>query len=138
MMTPRQIDLVQGTWKYVAPKSAETAEMFYGRLAQVSPACRPTFNADATEQGRDLMQTISEHVNSLTMLDTIAPAVEAVGERRRERNSADETGDSVEQALLWTLEQQLGPAYTDDVDQAWTTICESLAETLKTTASARI
>ncbi len=137
-MTPRQIDLVQGTWKYVAPKSDETAAMFYGRLSQLNPASRQAFNADATDQGRDLMQTITEHVDSLTMLETIAPGVEAVGGRRRELESANEAGDSVEQALLWTLEQQLGPAFTDDVDQAWTVICESLAETLKTTAYARV
>jgi hemoglobin-like flavoprotein len=104
----------------------------------LNPACRQEFNADATDQGRDLMQTISEHVDSLTMLDTVAPAIEVIDGCRRECNSASETGDSVEQALLWTLEQQLGPAFTDDVDQAWTAICESLAETLKSTAYTRI
>ena len=137
-MTPRQVDLVQSTWRYVAPKTDEVAKTYFGRLSQMNLASVQVLDVDAAEQGRDLMQRISEHVNSLTMLETVTPPVGAGAGRGRQAESTQSCGDSAEQALLWTLEQQLGPAYTDEVDRAWTSICESLAETLKMTAAAKV
>ena len=39
-------------------------------------------------------------------------------------------------ALLWTLEQGLGPDFTPDVKAAWTTVYTVLATTMKDAAHA--
>ena len=43
--------------------------------------------------------------------------------------------DTVGAALLWTLEQGLGEAFTPDVKSAWTTVYGVLATTMKDAAA---
>jgi hemoglobin-like flavoprotein len=42
--------------------------------------------------------------------------------------------DTVGAALLWTLQQGLGPAFTPEVKSAWTTVYGLLASTMKAAA----
>ena len=42
--------------------------------------------------------------------------------------------DTVAGALLWTLEQGLGPAFTPDVKAAWTAVYGVLATTMQSDA----
>jgi nitric oxide dioxygenase len=44
--------------------------------------------------------------------------------------------DTVGAALLWTLEQDLGPAFTDETREAWATAYGTLAQVMKDAAYA--
>src|SRR3972149_578482 len=114
-MTPKQIQLVQNSWKQVVPISDKAAELFYGRLFQLEPSYRRLFTSDQQEQGRKLMQMITVAVNGLPKLDTIVPAVEDLGRRHLDYNVTEEMYDTVGEALLWTLKQGLGPAFASDI-----------------------
>ena len=83
------------------------------------------------EQKKKLMQTLAFCVNGLTKLDEIVPAVKELGQRHVGYRVAEEHYDSVGAALLWTLEQGLGEAFTDDVKSAWTTVYTVLSTTMK-------
>lgn len=137
-MTPKQIQLVQSSWKQVLPISDKAAELFYGRLFQLEPSYRRLFTSDQKEQGRKLMQMITVAVNGLPKLDTIVSAVEDLGRRHLDYNVTEEMYDTVGEALLWTLKQGIGPAFTPDVEQAWTETYTTLADVMKSVAYAEV
>ncbi|TWU61682.1 MULTISPECIES: globin family protein [Crateriforma] len=119
-MTPVQIELVQSSWEQVKPISEQAAELFYGKLFELDPSLKPLFKGDMKEQGKKLMATLSLAVASLTKLDSLLPALKDLGRRHVEYGVPDQSYQTVGQALLWTLEQGLGEAFTADVKEAWT------------------
>ena len=134
-MTPEQITLVTTSWEKVKPISEQAAELFYGKLFELDPSLKSLFSGDMKEQGRKLMAMINTAVNGLQNLEAIVPAVQDLGRRHVGYGVKDEHYDTVAAALLWTLEQGLGDAFTDDVKQAWTDTYVLLATTMKDAAA---
>lgn len=133
-MTPEQVEMVQSSWAAVVPIKAAAAKMFYGKLFELNPALQELFKGDMEEQGEKLMTMIDVAVKGLTKLDTIVPAVQKLGERHAGYGVKDEDYDTVAAALLWTLGEGLGDAFTDDVKEAWTITYTLLATTMKEAA----
>ena len=59
------------------------------------------------------------------------PAVRQLGLRHAGYRVRDAHYDTVGQALLWTLEKGLGPAFTPATREAWAKLYWTLAETMK-------
>ena len=133
-MTPQQIDLVQATWKQVVPVAETAAQMFYGRLFFLDPSLRPMFLGDMRDQGRKVMAMLSYTINGLTRLDVLLPAVRALGRRHATYGVRPEHYYTVGAALLWTLEQALGKAFTAPVRDAWVAAYGVLANTMRDAA----
>ena len=119
-MTPDQVSLVQDSFAKVAPISEQAAVLFYDRLFELAPAVKPMFPADMTEQRRKLMATLAVVVNGLGDLQSILPAASALALRHVGYGARAEHYPVVGAALLWTLENGLGEAWTPDVAAAWT------------------
>jgi nitric oxide dioxygenase len=129
-MTPKQIILVQTSFEQVLPIAEQAAVLFYGRLFEMDPSLRPLFRGDMAEQGRKLMTTLKVVVNGLTRLEALVPAVEALGRRHAGYGIKDEHYNTVAAALLWTLEQGLGEAFTAEVRTAWVAAYTILSEVM--------
>ena len=134
-MTPEQVALVQSSWESVKPISEQAAELFYARLFELDPDARALFKGDMQEQGRKLMVMITTAVNGLTRLEEIVPAVQALGVRHAGYGVTEAQYDTVGSALLWTLGQGLGDAFTEEVETAWATTYGILASTMKEAAA---
>jgi hemoglobin-like flavoprotein len=134
-MTPKQIELVQTSWKKVLPIADTAAELFYGKLFALDPALKPLFRGDIKEQGRKLMAMISVAVAGLTRLETIVPAVQDLGRRHVKYGVKDKHYDTVATALVWTLGQGLGEGFTPEVKDAWVSTYGVLAKTMKDAAA---
>ena len=133
-MTPEQITLVRDSFALVLPVAETAAALFYRRLFELDPALRPLFRGDMGAQGRALMGAIRVVVHSLDRLDDIVPAVQALGRRHAGYGVAPEHYATVGTALLWTLEQGLGDAFTPAVQEAWATAYTLLAGTMQRAA----
>lgn len=133
-MTPRQISLVQESFKTLVPSADDVAELFYARLFELDPGLRPMFSSDMTEQGKKLLVMLDVAVKGLSQLDALVPQVMALGRRHRGYGVQAAHFDTVGNALLWTLDQGLGPAFTPEVEQAWTAAYGLLAKTMITGA----
>ena len=118
-MTPSQIKLVQTTFAQVVPIAATIAELFYGRLFEIAPQVRPMFPKDRTEQKEQLMAMLSSAAAGLDHLDTLAPAVSALGRRHAGYGLEARHYVLVGSALLWALEKALAEAFTSEVKDAW-------------------
>lgn len=118
-MQDNAVELVQSTFAKVAPIADQAATMFYARLFEIAPEVRSLFKADLTEQGAKLMQMIGTAVASLTNLDALVPVAQDLAKRHIDYGVTKEHYAVVGEALIWTLEQGLGDAFTADVKQAW-------------------
>ena len=119
-MTPDQVRLVQSSFKSVVPIAAKAADLFYDRLFHIAPEVRALFPADMSGQKVKLVAMLATAVNNLHQIDDVLPAVRDLGERHRGYGVKPEHYGPVGAALLWTLRQGLGPAFTPDVEAAWT------------------
>lgn len=129
-MKPEQVALVKDTWAQVAPIAEQAAELFYGKLFQLNPESRALFKGDMKSQGKMLMSMLNTAVVSLDKLDTIVPAVQSLGERHVGYGVVEADYAVVGEALLWTLEQGLGDAYTPEVQEAWTITYTTLSSVM--------
>ncbi len=134
-MTPHQIKLVQTSFSHVAPISTIAADLFYGRLFEIAPQVRRMFPQDLSEQKKKLMAMLGTVVGSLNKLDTLMPAVRALGKRHAGYGVYDEHYAPVGAALLWTLEQGLGDGFTTEVKEAWATAYGILAQAMMDAAN---
>lgn len=114
--------LIETSWKAVAPIQAEAARLFYGRLFELNPALRDLFRGDMEEQGRKLMQMLSVAVANIRRPEQILESVQALGRRHAGYGVEAQHYATVGQALLWTLDKGLGPAFTDETRAAWTNL----------------
>ena len=133
-MTPEQVTRVKASWEQVKPAGDAVAGLFYGRLFQLDPGLEKLFTGDMTKQGRKLMSMIGTAVNSLDRLEAVLPAVQALGQRHAGYGVKDADYDTVGEALLWTLGEGLGDAYTPDLKAAWTETYTTLAGAMKEAA----
>ena len=129
-MTSEKTQLVQDTWEKVVPIADQAAALF-----ELDPELKPLFKADIKEQGIKLMQMITVAVRGLGDLGKLVPAVEALGQRHVGYGVRGKDYETVGTALLWTLQQGLGDAYTAEVEEAWTTVYTVLASTMKNAAA---
>ena len=134
-MSPQQVLLVQTSWQKVVPIADAAAGLFYGRLFELDPELKHLFTSDITEQGRKLMAMISTVVAKLDSLGDILPAVQDLGRRHVAYGVDEHHYDTVGAALLWTLGQGLGDAFTPEVKEAWTTAYLTLAGAMKEAAA---
>jgi hemoglobin-like flavoprotein len=126
-MTPDQIALVQTSFQKVVPIAGTAADLFYNRLFEIAPQTRPLFPTDLSEQKKKLMAMLATAVTNLHRLETILPAVKALGQRHKGYGVTVDHYTPVGAAVLWTLEQGLGPDFTPDTKTAWTAAYTALA-----------
>ena len=119
-MTPDQVTLVQESFKKVVPIADKAADLFYDRLFTIAPEVRSLFPTDLSEQKKKLMQVLATAVTNLHQVEKVLPAVEELGRRHVAYGVTEKHFEPVGAALLWTLEQGLGPDFSPPVKAAWT------------------
>ena len=126
-MKPQQIAAIRASFALVEPIVDQAAALFYTNLFDADPSLRPLFRGDMREQGRRLMQMIGAAVRLLDHPSRLLPALHALGARHAGYGVRDVHYATVGAALLRTLEQGLGDAFTPAVREAWTEMYELVA-----------
>lgn len=134
-MTPQQIDILKSSWAKVVPIKDTAAELFYGKLFELDPAVKPLFKGDMKEQGRKLMAAINTVVNGVDNLGPMVPVLQDMGKRHVAYGVTDAHYDTVGAALIWTLGQGLGEAFTPDVKEVWVGAYTTIAGVMKEAAA---
>lgn len=118
-MNGNDIALVQTSFAKVAPIADDAAALFYGRLFEIAPEVRPMFRGDMRAQGKKLMTTLGVVVKGLSDLDKILPAARGLAVQHVPYGVRPEHYAVVGEALIWTLRQGLGEAFTTETEAAW-------------------
>lgn len=129
-MTPEQVELVQTSFRSVMPIADKAAELFYGRLFETNPEVKSMFPEDLTEQRKKLMASLATVVSGLSQPETVLPAIKELGARHAKYGAEAAHYEPVGAALIWTLGQGLGDAFTDDVRDAWIAAYGILSSTM--------
>jgi hemoglobin-like flavoprotein len=129
-MTPNHVALVQTSFASVAPIAGVAADLFYDRLFETAPDVRRMFPSDLAEQKKKLMTMLGTAVAGLARPDALLPVVRALGVRHAGYGVTAGHFAPVGAALIWTLEQGLGEAFTADVKAAWVEVYGVLSRTM--------
>ena len=122
--------MVQESFAKIEPDAEAVAQLFYQRLFELDPSVRALFREDIAVQGQKLMSTLKLAIAGLGDLPKLGPALKVLGQRHAEFGVTEAHYATVAEALLWTLEQGLGDAFTADLREAWTKVYTILAEVM--------
>lgn len=148
MLNDNDKKLIVDSWRLVVPIKSTAADLFYQRLFELKPDYRGLFPGELDRQKRKLVTMLQFIVKAIDWVkeewkaevnpeDDLCLVVLAMGRRHHELYKIpDESYAPVGEALLWTLDQGLGEAFTDDVKAAWTKLYGTLATTMKMGARA--
>ena len=119
-MNADQIRSLQQSWALVAPNGEAAIASFYQRLFEIDPSTRRLFRSvDMSRQHSRLVQALAATIDGLDRPGQLLPMLEQLGRRHAGYGVCDRHFDSVGQALLWTLAQGLGDAWTAELEAAW-------------------
>jgi len=133
-MTPEQIQLVRLSFVKVMDIKAAAGRLFYQRLFAIAPEVQPMFKSDIGAQADKLMETLGVAISALKNPTALAPILTQLARRHSGYGVRDEHYDKVGEALLWTLEQGLGDAFTPEVKKAWADLYTHVASMMKQVA----
>lgn len=131
VMTADKIELLRRSFRQIEPKAAIAALDFYRNLFTLDPSLRPLFHTSIELQGRKLMEALGYTIASLEDATALMPALTALGRRHVAYGVREEHYPTVIQALLLTLEQNLGTTFTPEMRLAWTEALSFVSETMK-------
>lgn len=129
-MDRKQADLVRESWHLLRPNAAQAAEIFYRTLFEMDPSLRSLFKGDMTRQGEQLMKMIGVAVARLDDPAGLVPTLRALAERHVGYGVTEDHYATVGRALMNTLQQGLGEAFTPEVSSAWLEVYLFIAETM--------
>ncbi len=118
-MNAEQVKLLRETFKSIEPMAQETGEMLYTKLFEIDPSLKPLFKGDLKTQAKMIMTAIGLAVTGLDQPDNLGQQVKALGTRHVNYGVQPRDVNTFGAALIWALEQTLGPAFTPEVKEAW-------------------
>ncbi len=129
-MTTQQLQLVKNSWNMVTPIAQEAGELFYKNLFEAAPGVRHLFKSDTKDQAKKLMSMISVVVSRLDNLDSIMEDVKQLAKRHDRYGAEPEHYSVVGETLIKTLKMGLGPKWTNEMEEAWTTAYSILSSAM--------
>ncbi|MDA0799536.1 MAG: globin family protein [Chloroflexi bacterium] len=126
-MTPHQIHIVQASWAKIVPRANAIVDMFYEHLFELDPSVRVLFPTDMEEQRKMLLVILTSGVIGLSNLDKLTPTIQDLGKRHHGYGVLETHYETVGEALLWALKQNLGYAWNDELKEAWSAVYVVLA-----------
>ena len=130
-MTPKQIELVQGSFKQVAEQVDETAALFYENLFRVEPQLRPLFKkSNMHHQGQKLIASLAIMIFSLDQPEEVPPSVRQLGVRHNHHGVPAAVYISAQEALLQTIAEMLDEQFTLEIQKAWEEVLERLTKAM--------
>jgi nitric oxide dioxygenase len=128
MHKPDGVTLIRRSFEKVLANRRGAADLFYRLLFEIDPSTRALFaHVDLEAQGDKLMEVLGVAVKGLDRLETLVPTLRELGRRHAGYGVELRHFASVEQALLETLSQMLGPEFTPELKGHWSAAIGALA-----------
>jgi hemoglobin-like flavoprotein len=125
-MTPEQVDLITRSFDAIWPVRRKLSGLFYSRFFELAPGAKRLFSGDMERQHIKLMDTIAAIVGALDERALFQSIITHTG-RQHGRFGVDQShfvafGD----AMIWSLEQQFGSAFTPELRAAWIALYDAV------------
>lgn len=127
-MTPRQINLVQSSWRLLRDLDPQlVGDLFYTKLFLDYPELRPLFPPDMTGQHDKLVGKFNLVVARLHQMPLLRTHLKALALRHVGYGVLPEHYAYVGAALFWTLQRALGDDWNPEVAAAWQKAYQTLS-----------
>jgi uncharacterized protein YjbI with pentapeptide repeats/hemoglobin-like flavoprotein len=114
------IEVLEQSFAKIKPQANEFVASFYENLFIAYPEVKPLFSqVDIRTQEKKLLNSLVLVVEGLRTPESLAPVLEALGERHIAYGAVAQYYPAVGKILLATLEQYLQVAWTPEVQEAW-------------------
>jgi hemoglobin-like flavoprotein len=130
MLTTTQVELIQTSFQQVLPIADTAGMLLYERIFTLAPETRWLFDDDIRPQAKRLMAAVKTVVDGLGELESVAPMLVRLGARHVRYGVRPEHFEVVGAAVMWTLEQGLGEAFTPPVRDAWAAAWEIITDAM--------
>ncbi len=130
-MSPDDMETIRRSFNKVAMLNGQVGLQFYDRLFALDPGLRTLFGDDIGHQADKLMATLGSAVRHLSNPAVLDASLKALGERHHGYGVLDEHYATVGEALLSTLEVNLGPEFTPEVQRAWIALYEMVVKGMR-------
>ncbi|HMZ54147.1 MAG TPA: methyl-accepting chemotaxis protein [Nitrospira sp.] len=115
------VELLESSFKLVAPQGDALVTRFYERLFEKYPAVKPLFkNASIPEQKKKLLASLVLVIQNIRRPEKLTPVLHDMGARHVGYGAKPAHYDAVGENLLAVLGEFAGEAWTPEVKQAWT------------------
>lgn len=131
-METEQVGFIRDSIVHIRPIADQIAESFYSHLFEIGPHLQRLFTGDMKTQGAMLMTTLELAVSSLDDMESILPAVQALGERHASYGVKTEYYPMAKESFLWALEKHLKEQFSPAVKNAWASSLDALIEVMST------
>lgn len=128
VISPLQRLMIRRSFRVIARQPDFVAEQLYEHLFEIAPASRMLFACDMRQQGRKLMQMLALSVVGLDTPRTLISTIQELGQRHVGYGVTIRDYGAVGEALLYALQMTLGEDWTPDLNVAWLTFYEFIAE----------
>ena len=139
---PNHVEEVEKSWAKVAALGVENVGvLLFKNIFAVAPEALELFSfknepdlynsPKLKAHGANVVSTVGKAVAGLRELEALVPVLAALGERHVGYGILEPHYDVVGKALVMTLEQGLGDAFTPEVKEAWTLVYGVVATTMK-------
>jgi len=129
-MQAHQIQLVRASFAAVRLTVSQPGALFYDNLFAADPSLRDLFHGSIGHQSERLMTMIGSALDLLDRPAILLPVLRQLGTRHVGYGVKESHYATVGAALIGTLEQSLGVAFTDDVRQAWVDLYGVISRTM--------
>lgn len=131
MLTEQHIQIVKSTIPLLENAGSALTEHFYLRLFSHNPELQDIFNMSNQHSGRQqvaLFEAISAYAKNIENVAVLQTAVERIAQKHTSINIQPEHYSVVGHHLIETLRELTGDVFTADIEQAWTTAYQFLAQ----------
>jgi NAD(P)H-flavin reductase/hemoglobin-like flavoprotein len=131
-----RVELIRSSFQLVAPRAEELARHFYATLFSRAPETRDLFPVNMEVQRSRLLRALVHVVQMVDRPDELVPFLEQLGRDHRKFGVLAEHYDAVGAALIGTIEEFAGPAWTPPVAHAWTSAYGTVADAMRAATQA--
>ena len=125
-MSPEQADLVRKSFDTMWPVRKQFAELFYRRFFELAPDTRHLFPTDLHGQHLKLMDMMAAIVATLDERELFQSITTYAGRRHARFGANPAHFATFGEALIWSLESQLGSSFTPELRGAWITLYDAV------------
>jgi hemoglobin-like flavoprotein len=119
-MNSDQVSLIRDSWSIVAANADTLSARFYAHLFEIDDSAARLFaGIDMAAQRTKLVHALTLVVANVGDPDRLLPALSALGKRHAGYGIEERHFSSVGDALLWALNDVMGPAFTPELRDGW-------------------
>ncbi len=118
-MNKRELELVQTSWEKASLNADEFVQLFYKKLFEIDPKLQALFKRSMGMQGRKIMSMFSSAVEYMGQTEKVLPPLIAAGKRHIQYGVDDKDYETVRQALMQTMTEELGEEFDTETRAAW-------------------